>query len=74
MHRSLLQAAGFYPSDLDLQKRAFDVLCAEDQCQPRSPEAEDIATRLVNLFESGRNTEAELLEGGRPRTQFRKVG
>jgi len=28
--------AGLYPTDLDLLKRVFDVLCAESGCQPGS--------------------------------------
>ncbi|BAV50866.1 Uncharacterized protein MLTONO_5964 [Mesorhizobium loti] len=69
-----MREPGFYPTDLDLLKRVFDVLCAESRCQPGSPEAEAIAIRLINLFESGETSEDELLEGARPRMQFRQAG
>ncbi|AZO29802.1 hypothetical protein [Mesorhizobium sp. M1B.F.Ca.ET.045.04.1.1] len=62
MQKHLNQRACFNPEDLDVLKRAFDVLCAERGCQPGSPDAEATALLLVNLFEGGRRTEAELLE------------
>jgi hypothetical protein len=63
----------FYPEDLDALKRVFDVLCAARRCQPGSPDAEATATLLVNLFESGRRTEAELLEAAQAVQAYRKA-
>ncbi|BCG75401.1 hypothetical protein MesoLj113a_65590 [Mesorhizobium sp. 113-1-2] len=47
---------------------------AQSPNAPGSPEAEAIAIRLINLFESGETSEDELLEGARPRMQFRQAG
>lgn len=66
MFRYDTQTAGFYPNDLVLLRQVFDKLCAESRCEPDSIKAEATARRLVHLFETGRTTEAELLEGGRP--------
>lgn len=54
-------------------KRVFDVLCAERGCQPGSPDAEATAVMLVNLFESGRTTEEELLDSARPVQAYRQA-
>lgn len=74
MSRDHSHTAGFYPTDLELLKRVFDVLCAESGCQPGSPDAEATALRLVNLFQSGHTSEEELLEAGRAGMQFRRAG
>ncbi|PBC10177.1 hypothetical protein CK230_10610 [Mesorhizobium sp. WSM3859] len=63
----------FYPEDLDVLKRVFDVLCRERGCQPGSPEGEATALVLVNLFESGRRTEEELLEAVQTTQAYRKA-
>lgn len=60
------RTAGIYPSDLDLLKRVFDLLCCDYHCAPGSPVAEAIAIRLVALFEAGVTREEELLAGARP--------
>lgn len=63
----------FYPEDLDVLKRVFDVVCAERGCQPGSPDAEATALLLVNLFESGRKTEEELFEAVQTTQAYRKA-
>jgi len=68
------RTSGLYPTDLELLKRVFNKLCAESRCQPNTSEAENIAIRLLNLFQSGQTTEDELLEGARPCSHFRQTG
>ncbi|RWL45256.1 MAG: hypothetical protein EOR60_15015 [Mesorhizobium sp.] len=63
----------FYPEDLDVLKRVFDVLCRERGCRPDSPEAEATALLLVNMFESGRRTEQELLEAVQAPQTYRRA-
>lgn len=68
-----LPPSAFYPEDLDVLKRVFDVVCAERGCQPGSPDAEATALLLVNLFESGRKTEEELFEAVQTKQAYRKA-
>lgn len=70
MYNRYICTAGFYPTDLELLKRVFDVLCAESGCQPSSPDAEGTAIRLFSLFQSGQTSEDELLKTGRSRARM----
>lgn len=68
-----LPTNAFYPEDLDMLKRVFDVLCRERGCQPGSPDAEATALLLVNMFGGGRRTEEELLEAVQATQAYRRA-
>ncbi|TIR18278.1 MAG: hypothetical protein E5X34_22115 [Mesorhizobium sp.] len=68
-----LPLKAFYPEDLDVLKRVFDLLCHERGCQPGSPDAEATALPLVNMFEGGRRTEKELLDAVRTTQAYRRA-
>ncbi|MCV3211392.1 MULTISPECIES: hypothetical protein [Mesorhizobium] len=64
-----------YPSDLQSLKSVFDQLCQESHIQPGSPEAENIASELVRLFQDGISDETCLLSAARTRHQdLRRAG
>jgi len=42
-----------YPEDLKRLQRLFDGLCAERKLDPKSPEADDLAVRLIALYQRG---------------------
>ncbi|UVK49236.1 hypothetical protein BPNPMPFG_006976 (plasmid) [Mesorhizobium sp. AR07] len=64
-----------YPTDLESLKSVFDQLCQEGHIQPGSPEAENVASDLVRLFQNGLSDETSLLVAARARLQdLRRAG
>jgi hypothetical protein len=68
------EIGAIYPDDLDLLKRVFDKLCTTNGYSPDSSEAEATAVRLLSLFQTGRSSEAALLEAAQPQTELRRAG
>jgi hypothetical protein len=60
---------GFYPSDLETLKVAFDALCVEFNVLPDTAGAHGLAAELIRLFQTGMTSEDMLMIAVRGRWQ-----
>ena len=64
-----LHNEGFYPSDLETLKVAFDALCIEFNVLPDTAGAHGLAAELIRLFQTGMTSEDMLMIAVRGRWQ-----